>query len=163
LDANGILTVTATEKSSGKSNKITITNDKGRLSKEQIEEMIKKAEEFKEEDEKRKENVETKNGLENYLYNLKNSVLKEPENADQKSPMFDEVKKEAEPLITDALKWLEEHDKEETQVYKDKQKELEEKINPLMMKLYGSAGGGPAGFTPEQATDMPKPDIDEVD
>jgi heat shock protein 1/8 len=163
LDANGILTVTATEKSSGKSNKITITNDKGRLSKEQIEEMIKKAEEFKEEDEKRKENVETKNGLENYLYNLKNSVLKEPENADQKSPMFDEVKKEAEPLITDALKWLEEHDKEETQVYKDKQKELEEKINPLMMKLYGSAGGGPAGFTPGQATDMPKPDIDEVD
>lgn len=164
VDANGILNITAVEKSTGKTNKITITNEKGRLSKEQIEEMIRKAEEFKEEDEKRRENIETKNGLENYLYNLKNSVLKEPDSADQKSPNFDEVKKEVEPIITDALKWLDEHDKEETQVYKDKQKDLEEKINPLMMKLYGSAAGaGPAGFTPGAATDMPKPDIDEVD
>jgi L1 cell adhesion molecule like protein len=161
VDANGILNVTAVEKSTGKTNKITITNEKGRLSKEQIEEMIRKAEEFKEEDEKRRENIETKNGLENYLYNLKNSVLKEPDSADQKSPNFDEVKKEVEPIITDALKWLDEHDKEETQVYKDKQKDLEEKINPLMMKLYGTAGTGPAGFTPGAATDMPQPD--EVD
>jgi L1 cell adhesion molecule like protein len=169
VDANGILTVTAMEKATGKSKNITITNDKGRLSKEQIEEMIRKAEEFKEEDEKRRENIETKNGLENYLYNLKNSVLKEPDDKDQKSPAFDEVKNEAEPIITDALKWLEEHEKEETQVYKDKQKELEEKLNPLMMKLYGTPGATPggdagnaAGFPPG-ASEMPKPNDDDLD
>jgi L1 cell adhesion molecule like protein len=169
VDANGILTVTAVEKATGKSKNITITNDKGRLSKEQIEEMIRKAEEFKEEDEKRRENIETKNGLENYLYNLKNSVLKEPDDKDQKSPAFDEVKNEAEPIITDALKWLEEHEKEETQVYKDKQKELEEKLNPLMMKLYGTPeatpggdAGNAAGFPPG-ASEMPKPNDDDLD
>jgi len=146
LDANGILTVSAEDKASGKSQKITITNDKGRLSKEQIDEMIKTAEKFKDDDEKLKENIETKNGLENYLYNLKNSILKEPDNKEQKSPAFDEVKKEAQPIIEDGLKWLEDHPKEETDIYKNKQKELEEKINPLMMKLYGSSGGGPGGF-----------------
>ena len=138
LDANGILNVSAKEQSSGKTEKITITNDKGRLSKEQIEEMIKTAEKFKEDDDNLRENIETKNGLENYLYNLKNSVLKEPENAEQKSPAFDEVKKEVTPIVEEALKWLDENDKKETQVYKDKQKELEEKINPLMTKLYGA-------------------------
>ena len=169
VDANGIMTVTAVEKSSGKTKNITITNDKGRLSKQQIEEMVKKAEEFKEEDEKRKENVEVKNGLENYLYNLKNSILKEPENAEQKSPAFDEVKKEAEPLVEEALKWLDEHDKEDTETYKNKQKELEEKINPLMTKLYGSmkppegaSATGPMGTNgpiPESSED----DVDETD
>ena len=146
IDANGIMNISAVEKGSGKTKNITITNDKGRLSKEQIEEMVKKAEQYKEEDLKLRENIEVKNGLENYLYNLKHSVLKEPENADQKSPSFDEVKTEAEPIVDEALKWLEEHPKEKTEVYKDKQKELETKINPLMTKLYGSATpptGGP--------------------
>ena len=146
LDANGILTVSAEDKASGKTNKITITNDKGRLSKEQIDEMIKTAEKFKEDDEKLKENVETKNGLENYLYNLKNSVLKEPDNKEQKSPAFDEVKALATPIVEDGLKWLDDNPKADTDTYKNKQKELEEKINPLMMKLYGSSGGGPGGF-----------------
>ncbi len=171
VDANGILTVTAMEKATGKSKNITITNDKGRLSKEQIEEMIRKAEEFKDEDEKRRENIETKNGLENYLYNLKNSVLKEPDDKDQKSPAFDEVKNEAEPIITDALKWLEEHEKEETQVYKDKQKQLEDKLNPLMMKLYGTPGDMAAGVPPGDmaagvppgASEMPKPEVNTDD
>lgn len=138
VDANGILNVSAVEKGSGKQKNITITNDKGRLTKEQIEDMINQAEKFKDEDNKRRENIDAKNGLENYLYNLKNSILKEPENAEQKSPNFDEVKKEAEPIIDECLKWLEEHDKEETEVYKDKQKEMENKINPLMTKLYGA-------------------------
>lgn len=165
VDANGIMTITAVDKGSGKKNNITITNDKGRLTKEQIEEMVKKAEQFKEEDNKLRENVETKNGLENYLYNLKNSVLKEPENADQKSPAFDEVKKEAEPIVEEALKWLDDHPKEDTQTYKNKQKELEGKINPLMQKLYGGAGNPNMSdfkFTPG-AADGPQPQVDEVD
>lgn len=148
IDANGIMTITAVEKGSGKSKNITITNDKGRLSKEQIEEMVKKAEQFKEEDEKLRENVEVKNGLENYLYNLKNSVLKEPENAEQKSPAFDEVKKEVMPIVEEALKWLDDNGKESTETYKAKQKELEEKINPLMQKLYGSV-------KPPEGAEMP--------
>ena len=166
IDANGIMNIGAVEKGSGKSNKIVITNDKGRLSKEQIEEMIKKAEQFKDEDNKLRENIETRNGLENYLYNLKNAVLKEPENAEQKSPAFDEVKKEVEPLVEEGLKWLDEHTKEDTEVYKNKQKELEEKINPLMTKLYGAAQpnvmptGGPM---PSTGATGPMPTVDEVD
>lgn len=167
IDANGIMNITAVEKGSGKSKNITVTNDKGRLSKEQIEEMVKKAQQFKEEDDKLRENVEVKNGLENYLYNLKNSVLKEPENADQKSPNFDEVKKEAEPLIEDGLKWLDEHQNETTETYKNKQKELENKINPLMTKLYGTVT--PEGMTPEgmapgpMPTNGPPPSTDDLD
>lgn len=164
IDANGIMNIGAVEKGSGKSNKIVITNDKGRLSKEQIEEMVKKAEEFKEEDNKLRENIESRNGLENYLYNLKNSVLKEPENADQKSPAFDEVKKEVEPIVEEGLKWLDEHTKEDTEVYKSKQKELEDKINPLMTKLYGASPLG-TGPIPAGATNSsgPMPTVDEVD
>ena len=159
IDANGIMNITALEKSSGKSNNISITNDKGRLTPEQIEEMIKKAEEFKEEDEKKKENIDAKNGLENYLYNLKNSVLKEPENPEQKSPSFDEVKTEAEPIITDALKWFEDNDKASTEEYKQKQKEVEDKMAPLMGKLYGAPSPGTEGAPPPP----PQPTVDEVD
>lgn len=157
IDANGIMNITALEKSSGKSNNISITNDKGRLTPEQIEEMIKKAEEFKEEDEKKKENIDAKNGLENYLYNLKNSVLKEPDNPEQKSPSFDEVKTEAEPIITEALKWFEDNDKASTEEYKQKQKEVEDKMAPLMGKLYGAPPPGTEGAPP------PQPTVDEVD
>lgn len=159
VDANGIMNITAVDKSSGKSNNIAITNDKGRLTKEQIEEMIRRAEKFKQEDDVLRENIEAKNGLENYLYNLKNSVLKEPENAEQKSPAFDEVKAEAEPIVEEALKWLEENDQETTENYKNKQKELEEKLNPLMMKLYGTNTGG----MPSAPSGDFQPNVDDVD
>lgn len=132
IDANGIMNISASDKSTGKSNKITITNDKGRLSKEDIEEMIKKAEQFKEEDEKLKENIEAKNGLENYLYNLKNSMVKK----DNSPPIFDEVKKELDPMIEEGIKWIEDNTKESTETYKEKQKEYETKVNPIMQKLY---------------------------
>jgi L1 cell adhesion molecule like protein len=155
IDANGILNVNAIEKSTGKSNKITITNEKGRLSKEQIEEMIKTAEKYKEEDEKKKENIESKNGLENYLYNLKNSMTKKE--GQEAPPTLDEVKAEADPIIEEGLKWLEEHDKEETDVYKAKQKELEDKINPLMQKLYS------AGPPPSEGAPPPAPKEEELD
>lgn len=119
--------------------------------------MIKKAEQFKDDDLKLKENIEVKNGLENYLYNLKNSVLKEPENADQKSPAFDEVKTEATPIVEEALKWLEDHPKEDTQVYKDKQKEIEDKMNPLMTKLYGANNPNVSDFKVTPGAEPPPP------
>ena len=174
IDANGIMNISAADKSTGKSNKITITNDKGRLSKEQIEEMLKKAEEFKDEDNKKRENIEAKNGIENYLYNLKNTFTKKED-----SPkIFDEIKEEVDPLIEEGLKWLEDNSKESTETYKNKQKELEEKINPLMQKLYQQGtpggmpaecppcGGGPPPTGPFASTPMPEEsekDIDQVD
>jgi len=136
VDANGIMNISAEEKTTKKTNHITITNDKGRLSKEQIEEMIKKADEFKEEDNKLKEKIEAKNGLENYLYNLKNTMVKR----DDSPAILEEVKAELDPIVDEGIKWLEENDKAETDVYKEKQKELEGKVNPLMQKLYSQAG-----------------------
>lgn len=172
VDSNGIMNITAADKSTGKSNKITITNDKGRLSKEQIEEMLKKAEQFKEEDNAKRENIEAKNGIENYLYNLKNTFTKKED-----SPkIFDEIKQEVDPLIEEGLKWLEDNDKESTEVYKNKQKELEEKINPLMQKLYQQQmpeggppnggmppGGPPNGGMPPGFTPPPSESTDDVD
>jgi len=130
------MNISAEEKTTKKTNHITITNDKGRLSKEQIEEMIKKADEFKEEDNKLKEKIEVKNGLENYLYNLKNTMVKR----DDSPAILEEVKAELDPIVEEGIKWLEENDKAETDVYKEKQKELEGKVNPLMQKLYSQAG-----------------------
>ena len=140
VDANGIMNITAEEKTTKKTNYITITNDKGRVSKEQIEEMIKKAEEYKDADNKLKEKIEAKNGLENYLYNLKNTMTKR----DDSPAILDEVRSELDPIIEEGIKWLENNDKEEIDVYKEKQKELEAKVNPLMQKLY-SQGGPPPG------------------
>ena len=167
MDANGILNVTAIDKGSNKVNNITITNDKGRLSKDQIEEMVKKAEEYKEEDDKKRENIETKNGLENYLYNLRNTMTKKEDSP----PIFEEIKTEIDPMVDEGLKWLEENDSASTDEYKAKQKELEEKINPLMQKLYGSVpppegpDGAPINENSENSENSEKsePTIDEVD
>ena len=74
IDANGILNVSAVEKSTNKENKITITNDKGRLSKDEIEKMVKDAERYKNEDEAQKDRIAAKNGLESYAYNMKSTV-----------------------------------------------------------------------------------------
>ena len=161
VDANGIMNITAEEKTTKKTSNITITNDKGRLTKEQIEEMIKKADEFKDEDNKLKEKIEVKSGLENYLYNLKNSMTKR----DDSPAILDEIKAELDPIIDEGLKWLENNDKEETDVYKEKQKELEGKVNPLMQKLYSQAGvpsgDGDNSLSPE---DIPgNVNVDDLD
>ena len=146
VDVNGILEVTAKEESTGKSNNIKIVNDKGRLSKEQIEEMVKAAEMYKEEDAKLKEIIENKNDLENYLYGVKNSIATKNEGA---PPNFDEVKAEIDPIVSDGLKWFEENTKETAETYKNKQKEIQDKVQPLLMKLQGSQPQMPAGFSPE--------------
>tara|TARA_B100000795_G_C22804281_1_gene443861 strand:- start:1931 stop:3868 length:1938 start_codon:yes stop_codon:yes gene_type:complete len=161
VDANGIMNITAEEKSTKKTNNITITNDKGRLSKEQINEMIEKAEQFKEEDNNQKELIETKNGLENYLYNLKNSMNK----TENSPPTLDEVKVEMDPIIEEGLKWLEDNDDADAETYKNKQKELEEKVNPLMQKLYSSQAPPEGMDVKQEPTTEPttEPTIDEVD
>ena len=164
LDVNGILEVTAKEESTGKTNNIKITNDKGRLSKEQIDEMIKAAEKFKEEDEKQKEVIENRNDLENYLYGVKNSIATKAEGA---PPNFDEVKAEIDPIVDEGLKWFEDNQKETAEVYKDKRKELFDKIQPLLMKLQGTQmpeGINPEDFASADKTDDNKePSVDELD
>jgi L1 cell adhesion molecule like protein len=162
LDVNGILEVTAKEESTGKTNNIKITNDKGRLSKEQIEEMVKTAEKFKEEDEKQKAVIESKNDLENYLYGVKNSISTKAEGA---PPIFDEVKAEIDPVVEEGLKWFEEHPKEDVDVYKNKQKELTDKIQPLLMKLQGGnmfPQGMPEGM-PQEASTSPEEPMNDLD
>jgi heat shock protein 1/8 len=137
IDANGIVQVSAVETSSGKTNKITITNDKGRLSKEDIERMVKEAENFKDEDEKQKKKLEAKNELENYVYNTRNSLK---ENKDE------QYWKEAETTVEEAITWLNEHQNEDADIYSDKMKEVEEKVKPIIMKMYQSSEGGMPGM-----------------
>jgi L1 cell adhesion molecule like protein len=136
VDANGILNVTAAEKSTGKSNKITITNDKGRLSKEEIERLVKEAEKNAEADKVQMERVEAKNGLEAYLYNTRNAVQEEK----VKVTLGADTVKEVEGWVKEGIEWLEEHSEEEKAVYDAKQKEYEDKIRPVMVKMYQEAG-----------------------
>ena len=133
LDANGILNVSASEKSTGKSNKITITNDKGRLSKEQIEKMVAEAAEHEAEDKARMETVEARNGLESYLYNARNSFQDE-----KVKEKLGEDAKAGSDKAQEFINWLDNHTDATTEEYKDKQKEAEEALKPLLMKLYAS-------------------------
>jgi len=143
IDANGILNVSAEDKTTGNKNKITITNDKGRLSKDDIERMVRDAEKYKVEDEKNKEKVDAKNGLENYAYSLRNT-LKDDKIAGK---MDSGDKEKLEKAIDDAIKWLDHNQTAEKDEYEHKQKELEGVAMPIMTKLYqqGGAPGAPGG------------------
>lgn len=153
LDANGIMNVSAVEKGTGKSNKITITNDKGRLSKEDIERMLAEAEKYKDEDEAEGRRISAKNGLESYAYSLRNTLA--DSKVDEKLDAGDKEKLKTE--IDTVVSWLDENQQATREEYEEKQKELEGIANPIMMKFYGGAGGaggmpggmpggGPGGF-----------------
>jgi len=132
LDANGILNVSAVEKGSGKTNKITITNDKGRLSKDQVEKMVGDAEKFAEEDKVRMEKVEAKNDYENYVYNARNTFREDK----TKEKLKEEDIKQAEDYLAEEIKWLEANADAETETYKTQKKSAEDKIRPILMRLY---------------------------
>lgn len=157
IDANGILNVSAEEKGTGKTSKITITNDQNKFSKEQIEEMVKAAEQFKEDDEKERARIESKNALENYVYNTRNS-LKDKDDEKTKAAWT-----EAEPTITEAISWLESSDKASKDEYDSKMKEVEDKIRPIMMKLYTPDAAAAAGDAPTGPVGPDVPNVDEVD
>jgi L1 cell adhesion molecule like protein len=137
IDANGILNVSAVDKGTGKQNKITITNDKGRLSKEEIEKMVQDAEKFKAEDEAVKKKIEAKNAFENYCFQMKNTLNEEK----LKSAFTDDDKKVIEETAAEGLQWLEGNREAEAEVIEGKQKELEAKFNPIMMRVYQATGG----------------------
>jgi heat shock protein 1/8 len=141
IDANGILNVTAVEKSTGKENKITITNDKGRLSKEDIERMVNEAERYKADDEKQKDRISAKNSLESYCFNLKSTV--EDEKVKDKIP--EEDRKTVMDKCEEVIKWLDANQLAEKEEFEDKQKELEKICNPIITKMYAAGGGVPPG------------------
>jgi len=145
LDVNGILNVSAVEKSTGKNNKIAITNDKGRLSKDDIERLVKEAEKFKDEDEKIRAKVESKNQLEQMCYQYRQTLQEEKLQA-----VFTEDEKASINKATDdALKWSNDHPAASKEEYDAKVKELEATFNPIMMRVYQQTGGQPgAGGMP---------------
>ena len=121
IDANGILNVSASDKTTGKSNRITITNDKGRLSKEEIERMVNEAEKYKAEDAAATERISAKNGLESYAYNLRNSLTDE-----KLADKFDAAdKKKLEDAVNEAISWLDSSQEASKEEYEEHQKELE--------------------------------------
>jgi len=175
LDANGILNVTAVEKGTGNKNNIVITNDKGRLSKDDIERMVSDAEKFKEQDSENKARIENRNALENFIYNTKNSLKNATSDAAK------EAYTQAEPIIEETLKWLEDHQWADTEasVFKEKQDEVDKLLQPLISQMYTNSMGTPPGMAPvpeaeganeaeaeaEAAKDAPapQPKIEDVD
>jgi len=149
IDANGILNVSALEKSTGKENKITITNDKGRLSQEEIERMVAEAEKYKAEDDANKNRIEAKNGLENYCYSLKTSISS-PE-VEGKIPADDKTKLEG--AIDETLSWLDANLSAEKEEYEEKQKSLEGIAMPILQAMGG--GAAPGGMPGAGAGGMP--------
>ncbi|XP_029194855.2 heat shock cognate 71 kDa protein-like isoform X2 [Acropora millepora] len=165
IDANGIMNVSATDKSTGKENKIVITNDKGRLSKEDIEKMVKDAEKYKAEDDQQRDKVQAKNSLESYAYNMKSTVeddkVKDKISEEDKTAILDKCK--------EVIEWLEKTDAADKEEYEAKQKELEKVCNPIITKLYQSAGGAggmpggmPGGGFPGAQAGGPQPGSGET-
>ena len=156
VDSNGILNVSAKDKGTGKENKITITNDTGRLSKEDIEKMVNDAEQYAEEDKLVQERIESKNKLENYLFTTKNTV------DDEK--VKDKIPEEDRNTITnkcdELLQWLDNNDNASKDEYEEKQKECENIVNPIMSKLYGQAQQNMPNMDNNQQTTEPDIDVD---
>jgi len=156
-------------KSTGKENKITITNDKGRLSKEEIERMVNDAEKYKADDEKQKDRVSAKNSLESYCFNMKSTV--EDDKVKEKIP--EEDRKTVLDKCNDVIRWLDANQLAEKEEFEDKQKELEKICNPIITKLYaggapppgapGGAGFPGAGGAPTGGSSGGGPTIEEVD
>jgi len=142
IDANGILNVSAQDKSTGKVNQITITNEKGRLSQSEIDRMVSEAETYRAEDEANKGKVEAKNGLENYCFTMRNTLQEEK----LKEKFEDGDKENIEKALQETLDWLDKNQLAEKDEFEAKQKELEGVVNPIMMKVYQAAGGDGGGM-----------------
>merc|ERR1711978_483487 len=165
VDANGILNVSAVEKAGGRSEKITITNDQGRLSKEEIDRMVNESEKFKADDEKQKERIDAKNGLESYCFNMKSTI----EDSNIKEKIDESERKMIADMCNETISWLERNQTAEVEEFKDKQKELEITFNPIIKKLYGGSqqpGMGSCGSQSSQGFGSQMnggPTVEEVD
>merc|ERR1719389_436886 len=165
IDANGILNVGAEDKGTGKAEKITITNDKGRLSQDEIERMVQEAEEFQEEDKKVREKIEARNQLENYVYSMKNTlndsekgvadkisdddketIEKALEEANEWLDDNQEAEKEDfDEKLEEANEWLDDNQEAEKDDFDEKLKEVQDVCSPIISKVYKESGGAPGG------------------
>lgn len=154
IDANGILNVTAVDKANNHTNNITITNDKGRLSKEQIEEMVKNAEKFKDDDEKIKQRIESKSQLEGIIYSSKSIY------ANDNKSLSDEEKANVKSKVEEIQKWIDENQEATKEEYETKFKEFSDFIHPITQKMYKGSGGntegGSEGAGPQMFGKMPE-------
>ena len=159
VDANGILNVSAAEKSTGKSNKITITNDKGRLSRDEVDRLVEEAAKYEAEDKLKFEKVEAKNKLESYLYTTRNTFNEKKDSLGVNGPAATEA-------VEAAITWLDGHQEEEKETYEAKQKEVEEAVHDVMLFLQVSNDPRVAAAKAEaeaKKAEAAGPKIEEVD
>jgi heat shock protein 5 len=163
IDANGILNVAAEDKASGKAEKITITADKGRLSEEEIERMVREAEEFAEEDKLMKETIDARNGLEGYAFSMRNTITDEDKLGDK---IDDDDRETIEEAINEVVEWLEDNPDAEKEDYDEQKEALEEICNPIIQALYEEHGTGGSEdfdeFDEDEFDDDDLPDHDEL-
>ncbi|XP_072331830.1 heat shock 70 kDa protein 1A-like [Scyliorhinus torazame] len=161
IDANGILNVSAVDKSTGKTNKITISNDKGRLSKEEIERMVQEAERYKSQDEVQRQRIAAKNSLESYAFNVKSWV----EDVSVKNKISEAEKKNIIEQCKQTIQWLENNQMAEKEEFAFQLKELEKLCNPIIADLY-QGGASAAGSSCRSQTGnaySTGPTVEEVD
>merc|ERR1711977_364559 len=145
IDSNGILNVGAEAKGTGKSEKIVITNDKGRLTEEQIEKMIKDAEQFADEDKKVKERVDAKNAFDGYIHSMRSATEGSGENKGLSEKMESDEKEKILDALKDGQSWLDSNPEADSEEIKEKHKEIEGICAPIVSKYYGQGGGGGGG------------------
>ena len=157
VDENSILTVSAVEKATGKSEKIVVTNDSGRLSKEEIERMLKEAKEFEEQDKITKEKIDAKNSFENYIYSMKNTVEDKEKGLGAK--LTDDEKETINNAIKEAQDWLSANQDAEKDEYDTHLKDLQKICDPIIGRLYQQGGaGGPGGAGTSEDADSEEPE-----
>jgi len=139
VDENSILKVSAVEKATGRSEKIVITNDSGRLTKEEIEKMIREAKQFEEQDKKVKEKIDARNSLENYIYSMKNTI------EDKEKGIGDKLSESEKETIQDSIKehqeWLNSNNEAEKEDFESHLKDLQKTCDPIIAKIYKQSGG----------------------
>lgn len=151
IDANGILNVSAMDKGTQKSNKITITNDKGRLSKEDIDRMVYDAERYKDEDEKQRKRIASRNQLENYIFSVRQATT---EAGDKLS---EEDKNKVNTVCDETFKWLDNNSLADVDEFEYKLKEVQNTCSPVMSKLHGGSSQG------QQSSNCSGPTVEEMD
>uniref|UniRef100_A0A0E0QFG1 Uncharacterized protein n=1 Tax=Oryza rufipogon TaxID=4529 RepID=A0A0E0QFG1_ORYRU len=156
VDANGILSVLAADKATGRSEKITISGDDRKISQEEIDRMVREAEEFAEEDRRHREQVDARNSLEAYVYNIKNTLGGKMADA-----MEGEEKDKVEEAVREAYEWLDGNPDAGKEEYEEKLRELEDVCNPVMSAVYQRSGGG-GGGAPEDGNVDDEDDHDEL-
>lgn len=152
IDANGILNVTAKDNSTGRSNQIQIKNDKGRLSKEEIDKMLRDAERYRVEDEKKRDNVASRNRLESYIFSVKQAV-------NDATNLSSNDKTTVEEACSKELKWLDANQMADKDEYEYHYNELSKKCSPIMSKLHGRGANGNNGGSSQRSG----PTVEEVD